>query len=163
LFATFEQAAKQTQRSPEKTRKRSYIRALVSPLRHAVVVSSREGKMQTPSISIYAAAAAVVALLWYLSARRFRMASTSQELLDLFEERQAVLEEQATSSSSHDQGKASEFATAAASVDLAPKGDKLGNPFARCFRLGRESDKPFVPSELCGRLKESHFQTTSLI
>jgi hypothetical protein len=116
LFATFEQAAKQTQRSPEKTRKRSYIRALVSPLRHAVVVSSREGKMQTPSISIYAAAAAVVALLWYLSARRFRMASTSQELLDLFEERQAVLEEQATPSSSHDQGKASEFATAAASV-----------------------------------------------
>ena len=47
--------------------------------------------MRTSSISIYAAAAAVVAvsaaLLWYLSARRFRMASTSQELLDLFEER----------------------------------------------------------------------------
>jgi hypothetical protein len=64
--------------------------------------------MQTPSISIYAVAATFVALLpallWYLSARRFRMTSTSQELLDLFEERQAVLEEQATPSWSNDQG-----------------------------------------------------------
>jgi hypothetical protein len=84
-------------------------------------------------------------------------------VLHLFEDRQAVLEERATPSSSNDQSKASEFATAAAPVDLAPKGDKLGNPFARCFRLGLQSDKPFVPSELYGRLKQSRFQTTRLI
>jgi hypothetical protein len=85
--------------------------------------------MHSPAISIYRAAAAVVALLvallWYLSAWRFRMASTSQELLDLFEDRQAMLEEHATSTSRNDEGKASKSATAAAPVDLALKGDKL--------------------------------------
>lgn len=104
--------------------------------------------MQTPSISMYGAAAAVVvllaALLWYLSARRFRMASTSQELLDFFEDVQAVREEHETSTSLNGEDKASESATAAAPVDLAPKGDKSRMPFARCFRLGRESDKPLV-------------------
>lgn len=123
--------------------------------------------MKTSLTAIYGAATTVMAVtadsLWQVSPRRFRMASTSQELLDLLEERQAVLEEQATPSSSNDQGKASESATAAAPVYFAPKGDKLGNPFARFFRLGQESDKPFAPSELCGRLKESRFQTTRLI
>jgi len=102
--------------------------------------------MRTPSISIYGAAAAavalLVALLWYLSARRFRMASTSQELLDLFEVRQAMLEERATSTSSNDEDEAPESATAAAALDLAPKADKLASPFARCFCLGRRNDRP---------------------
>jgi len=57
--------------------------------------------MRTTSISFYGTAAAMVALLaallWYLSARRFRMASTSQELLDLFEDRQSVREAHRTS------------------------------------------------------------------
>lgn len=109
-------------------------------------VEPRRHKMQTPSISIYAVAATFVALLaallWYLSARRFRMASTSQELLDLFEERQAVLEEQATPSWSNDQGKASEFATAAASADLGPKAYKLGNSFARAFVSAEKATIP---------------------
>jgi hypothetical protein len=47
--------------------------------------------MQTPLNSIYGAAGSAVALipglLWHLSQRRIRMASTSEELLDLFEER----------------------------------------------------------------------------
>jgi hypothetical protein len=102
--------------------------------------------MQTSSTSIYAAAAAVVALLaallWYLSARRFRMASTSEELLDLFEDRQATLEEHAIPASSNDKNKAPESAPAAAPLDLAPKGDKSTSPSTRCFRAGREGDKP---------------------
>lgn len=104
--------------------------------------------MQTSSISIYAAAAAVVALLaallWYLSARRFRMASTSEELLDLFEDRQATLEEHAIPASSNNEDKAPESAPAAAPLDLAPKGDKSTSPSTGCFRAGRESDKPPV-------------------
>ena len=47
--------------------------------------------MQTPLNSIYGVAGIAVAhipdLLWNLSKRRIRMASTSEELLDLFEER----------------------------------------------------------------------------
>jgi len=43
-----------------------------------------------PSISVLAVAATVagifVALFWYISGRSFRFASTSQELLDLFED-----------------------------------------------------------------------------
>jgi hypothetical protein len=119
--------------------------------------------MRTSSISIHAAAAAVVAvfaaLLRYLSARCFKMASTSQELLDLFENRQTALEEHVTLASSNDEGKSPESATAAAPVDLAPKGDKLENPSVRCFRLGREADRPHVFSELHGRReKGSRFQ-----
>ena len=76
--------------------------------------------MQTPSISLYGTAAAVVALLaallWYLSARRFRMASTSQELLDLFEDRQSVRETHRTSILSDEKDKAPESAPAASAV-----------------------------------------------
>jgi hypothetical protein len=47
--------------------------------------------MQTPLNSIYGVAGVAVAhipgLLWNLSQRHIRMASTSEELLDLFEER----------------------------------------------------------------------------
>jgi hypothetical protein len=46
--------------------------------------------MSMPPISVFAVAAAVGAifagLLWYLLGRPFRIASTSQELLELFEE-----------------------------------------------------------------------------
>jgi len=114
--------------------------------------------MQTPSISIYGAAAAVLALpaalLWYLSAQRFRMASTGQELLDLFEDRQAMLEERATSTSSNDEDEAHESATAAAALDLTPKANKLASPSARCFCLGRRNDRPPVVSRLDDRRRE---------
>jgi hypothetical protein len=76
--------------------------------------------MRTPSISFYGTAAAMVALLaallWYLSARRFRMASTSQELLDLFEDRQSVREAHRTSILSDEEDKAPESAPAAPAV-----------------------------------------------
>jgi hypothetical protein len=108
--------------------------------------------MQTPWTSINRAAVAVVALiaglLWRLSTRRFRMASTCEELLDLFEETYSVREDTAPLTSSNLEGKASESGAAAAAVDLAPNGDKLTAPFARCFRLGREGEKLFVLSEL---------------
>jgi hypothetical protein len=55
--------------------------------------------MQTPSDSISTVEAALVAsktaLLRLVSVRRFRMASTGQELLDLFEDRQALHEKDA--------------------------------------------------------------------
>jgi hypothetical protein len=103
--------------------------------------------MKTPWTSINRAAVAVVALiaglLWHLSARRFRMASTCEELLDLFEETYSEREDTAPLTSSNIEGKASESGTAAAAVDLAPNGDKLAAPFARCFRLGREAERLF--------------------
>jgi hypothetical protein len=85
--------------------------------------------MKTPWTSINRAAVAVVALiadlLWHLSARRFRMASTCEELLDLFEETYSEREDTAPLTSSNIEGKASESGTAAAAVDLAPNGDNL--------------------------------------
>jgi hypothetical protein len=56
--------------------------------------------MQTQSISTYAAIAAALALLaailWYVLSRRFRMASTREELLDLLEGSYSVPEDQAS-------------------------------------------------------------------
>jgi hypothetical protein len=53
--------------------------------------------MQTPSISIGSAASAAVALipslLRHLPVQGFRMANSSEELLDLFEERYGVSQE----------------------------------------------------------------------
>lgn len=53
--------------------------------------------MQTPLNSIYGVAGIAVAhipgLLWNLSQRHIRMASTSEELLDLFEERYSEQQE----------------------------------------------------------------------
>jgi hypothetical protein len=50
--------------------------------------------MKTSLTSIYCAATTAMAviedLLWQVSPRRFRMASTSEELLDLFEEKYAA-------------------------------------------------------------------------
>ena len=50
--------------------------------------------MKTSLTSIYCAATTVLAviedLLWQVSPRRFRMASTCEELLDLFEEKYAA-------------------------------------------------------------------------
>jgi hypothetical protein len=81
--------------------------------------------MRTPSISIYGTAAAVVALLaallWYLSARRFRMASTSQELLDFFEDRQSVREVHGISILSDEKDKAPESAPAASAIEWLQK------------------------------------------
>jgi hypothetical protein len=106
-------------------------------------------KTSTP---IYGAASIVMAviadLLWQVSPQRFRMASTSEELLDLFEEKYAVQDELLPVTSSNHEGKASESASLAASVDLAPKGDKLEPPFARRFYIGRKGDSLFVLSEL---------------
>jgi hypothetical protein len=53
--------------------------------------------MQAPSISICSAASAAVALipgvLRHLPVQRFRMANSSEELLDLFEEKYGVPQE----------------------------------------------------------------------
>ena len=86
-------------------------------------------KMKTPLTLIHEAtttvAAASSALLWHLLARRFRMASTCDELLDLFEETYSVREDTAPLSWSNLEGKASESGAAAVAVDLGPSGDKL--------------------------------------
>jgi hypothetical protein len=108
--------------------------------------------MKTSLTSIYGAATTVMAvtadLLWQVSPRRFRMASTSEELLDLFEEKYAVQDELLPVTSSNQEGNAPESACLAASVDLPPKGDKLEAPFARRFYIGRKGDRLFVLSEL---------------
>jgi hypothetical protein len=108
--------------------------------------------MKTSLTSIYGAATTLMAvtanLLWQVSLRRFRMASTSEELLDLFEEKYAVQDELLPVTSSNHEGKAPESACLAASVDLPPKGDKLEAPFARRFYIGRKGDRLFVLSEL---------------
>jgi hypothetical protein len=100
---------------------------------------------------IYGAATTVIAviadLLWQVSPR-FRMASTSEELLDLLEEKYAVQNELPPVTSSNHDGKAPESASLTASVDLAPKGDKLEAPFARRFYIGRKGDRLFVLSVL---------------
>jgi hypothetical protein len=78
--------------------------------------------MQMSSISILAAGTAVIAplavFLRYLLKQPFKVASTSQELFDLFEG--ALLEEHATPTSPNDDSRASEHFTAAPSNDLAP-------------------------------------------
>jgi hypothetical protein len=108
--------------------------------------------MKTSLTSIYGAATTGMAvigdLLWQVSPRRFRMASTSEELLDLFEEKYAVQDELLPVTSSNHEGKTPESASLAASVDLAPEGDKLEAPFARRFCIGRKADRLFVLSEL---------------
>jgi hypothetical protein len=109
--------------------------------------------MKTSLTSIYRAATTVMAvtadLLWQVSPRRFRMASTSEELLDLFEEKYAMQDELLPVTSSNHEGKAPEkSASLAASVDLAPKGDKLKAPFARRFYMGRKGHRLFVLSDL---------------
>ena len=108
--------------------------------------------MKTPLTLIHDAKTTVVAassaLLWHLLARRFRMASTCDELLDLFEETYSVRENNAPLSWSNLEGKASESGAAAVAVDLGPSGDKLSAPLARCFRLGRKADRLFVLSAL---------------
>jgi hypothetical protein len=87
-------------------------------------------------------------LLWQVSPRRFRMASTSEELLDLFEEKYAEQDELLPVTSANHEGKAPESASLAASVDLAPKRDKLEAPFAKRFYIGRKGDRLLVLSEL---------------
>jgi hypothetical protein len=108
--------------------------------------------MKTPLTLIHDATTTVVAassaLLWHLLARRFRMASTCDELLDRFEETYSVRENNAPLSWSNLEGKASESGAAAVGVDLGPSGDKLSAPRARCFRLGRKADRLFVLSAL---------------
>lgn len=97
--------------------------------------------MKTPLTLIHEAtttvAAASSALLWHLLARRFRMASPCDELLDFFEETYGVREDTAPLSWSNLEGKASESGAAAVAIDLGPSGDKLPAPLARCFRRGR--------------------------
>ena len=82
--------------------------------------------MQTPRISIYRLAAAVgtliAGLLWHLSAPRFRMASTSEELLDLFEETYSVREDFAHLTSSNHEDKVSESGAAAVGDDFSDLG-----------------------------------------
>jgi hypothetical protein len=77
--------------------------------------------MQMSSISILAAGTAVIAplavFLRYVLKQPFKVASTSQELLDLFEG--ALLEEHATLTSPNNDGRASEHFTAAPSNDPA--------------------------------------------
>jgi hypothetical protein len=78
--------------------------------------------MQMSSISIFAVGSAVIApmavFLRYLLKQPPKVASTSQELLDLFEDRCALLEEDVTLTSPNE---ASERFTVAAPDDLAPE------------------------------------------
>jgi hypothetical protein len=108
--------------------------------------------MKTALMSIRDATTTVVAassdLLWHLLARRFRMASPCDELLDLFEEMYSVREDSAPLARSSLEGKASESGAAAAAVDLDPSVDKLSDPLAWCLRLGRKADRRFVLSAL---------------
>jgi hypothetical protein len=108
--------------------------------------------MKTALMSIRDATTTVVAassdLLWHLLERRFRMASTCDELFDLFEEMYSVREDSAPLTRSNLEGKASESGASAAAVDLDPSGDKLSDPLAWCFRLGRKADRLFVLSAL---------------
>jgi hypothetical protein len=80
--------------------------------------------MQMPSISIFAVGSAVIAplavFLRYLLKRPLKVASTSEELLDLFEDRCALLEDDATPPSPNDEGPASEHFTAGAAGNLTP-------------------------------------------
>jgi hypothetical protein len=77
--------------------------------------------MQMSSISIFAGGSAVIAplavFLRYLLKQPPKVASTSQELLDLFEDRCALLEEDATLTSPDE---ASERFTVPASNDVTP-------------------------------------------
>jgi hypothetical protein len=79
--------------------------------------------MQMRSISIFAVGSAAIAplpvFLRYLLKQPIKVASTREELLDLFEDRRALLEGDTTLTSSNDQGRAYEHFTLAASSDLA--------------------------------------------
>jgi hypothetical protein len=79
--------------------------------------------MQMSSISIFAAGSVVIAplaaFLRQLLKQPLKVASTSEELLDLFEDRCALLEEHATLASPNDEGRASERLTVAAPNNLA--------------------------------------------
>src|ERR1700732_1703706 len=117
--------------------------------------------MKTPLTLIHDATTTVVAassaLLWHLLARRFRMASTCEELLDLFEETYSVRDDTGPLSWSNLEGKASESGAAAVTFDLGPSGDKLSAPLARCFSLGRKADRLFVLSALSQSTKDPAF------
>jgi hypothetical protein len=122
LFAPSQQDAKQTQR---------LLKNPINILRHALgitfaplpfVLDEGASKMQMSSISIFAVGSAVIApmavFLRYLSKQPPKVANTSQELLDLFDDRCALLEEDATVTSPNE---ASERFTATAPDDLAPE------------------------------------------
>jgi hypothetical protein len=75
------------------------------------------------SISFFAVRSAAIAslavFLRCLLKQPLKAASTSEELLDLFEDRCALLEEHATLASPNDEGRASERLTVAAPNNLA--------------------------------------------
>jgi hypothetical protein len=134
--------------------------------------------MKMSSISIFAVGSAVIApvalFLRYLLKQPLKVANTSQEVLDLFEDRFALLEQDATLTSPNDQGRTSERLTVAAPNDLAPvnassielststeaylvyrtdpghglhKKKQWESPFPRYFRVGRGKDQRSVASE----------------
>jgi hypothetical protein len=78
--------------------------------------------MHMPSISSFAIGGAAIAplaiFLRHLLKQPIKVSSTSDELLDLFEDRCALLEEHVASTSPHDE--TFESLTTAASNDLAP-------------------------------------------
>ena len=151
--------------------------------------------MQISSISIFAVGTAVIAplavFLRYLLKQPFKVASTSQELLDLFEDRRALLEEHATLTSPNDEGRVSERFTVAAPNDLAPvnasstelstsaevcpvyrteperglhKKRQWESPFARYSSLGRGGDKRSVASDPSwSTTKRSQHSVTRLV
>src|SRR5262245_5943196 len=86
--------------------------------------------MKTAFTSIYGARAAIRDLLWRLAAQRFRMASTSEELLDLFEEGYAVPDERVPVTSSDHEDKPFDSSPAAAPGVFASEGTSFG---ARSF------------------------------
>jgi hypothetical protein len=98
---------------------------LVSRLLFVLSNSTGGGQMQMRSISIFAVGSAAIAplagFLRYLLKRPIKVASTSEELLDLFEDRCVLLEGDTTLTSPNDQGRASEHFTLAASSDLVSR------------------------------------------
>jgi len=80
--------------------------------------------MQMSSISIFAAGSVVIAplaaFLRHLLKQPLKVASTSEELLDLFEDRCASLEEDATLTSVSDKDRAPERSTVVGPNNLAP-------------------------------------------
>jgi hypothetical protein len=121
LFASCEQTAKQTQR---------YLKKAVQILRHSLGIALAvcpfeldRGLQNARSISIFAVGSAVIAplaaFLRYLLKQPIKVASTSEELLDLFDDRRALLKGDTALTSPNNQGRASEHFTLAASNDLA--------------------------------------------
>jgi hypothetical protein len=106
LFAPSEHAAKQTQRYSTKLHLNPSHSLGITLAPRPFELDEGGTQMQMSSISILAVGSVVIAplagFLRCLPKQSLRVASTSEELLDLFEDRCALLEEHATPTSPND-------------------------------------------------------------